>query len=297
MTPEDLLKVELEVVAAVSQEWAAAVATAYKAILVLIAGVEGNDMSAIVPEVQKILNTLEVPVHMDDEALAGVIKAHIFGTKLADQAVKEDIPKVKLSESSRKAVASLRADAEKALKDSKDNLSRPLIGGGMQSITTAIAPVVQNPAKTAAATAWAVNAASNSAVAKVARERGETLYWVSERDSCVTCTALNGEKASGGQFPHEKTFGAKPMDVYKNHLPHPPRHPRCRCHVEINLHPEYVAALKREALRSILKGMHLPSESEKVRIEAARRLLASDPTMPESVKKYARSAVKNSKFS
>jgi hypothetical protein len=258
--------------------------------------VDGLDMTEIVPLVQEILEGLEVPEYMNEEALAGLIKAHIFGAELANQADDEEVPRVKLSESSRKAVATLRQDAEKALQDSKNNLSQPLIGGGAQSINTAIAPVIQNPAKTKAATAWAVNAASNSAVAKIARERGDKLYWVSERDSCVTCTALNGEEASGGQFPHEKTFGAKPMAVYKDHLPHPPRHPHCRCHVEINLSADYVAALKREALRSILRGMHMPSESEKVRLDAAKRLLAQNPDMPASVQKYAARSIKKGSF-
>lgn len=299
MTPEDLLAVELEVVAAVVDVWATAVAAAYKAILVLASGVEGNDMSEIVPEVRKIINKLEVPEHMDDEALAGIIKAHIFGTELAQQSdIKRPIPKVKLSDSSRKAVDTLRADAEKALQDAKDNLSKPLIGGGVQSIVTAVAPVVQNPAKVSAATAWAVNAASNSAVAKIAKDRGETYCWIGERDGCVHCQAYNGEYSdSTGNFPTDLTFAAKPLKVYGGKLVHPPLHPHCRCHIEIGIHPEYAKALKREAVRSILKGTKMESESEKVRLDAAKRLLDENPVAPQSVQKYAARSIKKGKFS
>jgi hypothetical protein len=294
LTPEDLLAIELEVVAAVAETWATAVAAAHKAILRLIAGVEGNDMTEIVPEVIKILEALEVPEYMDEEALAGIIKAHIFGAKLADQADDEPLPKVKLSKSAREAVTGLREAAEKSKADSLDNLSKPLIGGGAQSINTAIAPVVQNPAKTKAATAWAVNAASNSAVAKIAKERNMDYCWIGERDGCVHCQAYNGEFSNDkGQFPTELTFANKPLKVYGGKLVHPPLHPHCRCHIEIGISQDYADALKREAVRSILKGIKLPSESEKVRIDAAERLLEEDPVAPESVKKYSARMVKN----
>lgn len=297
MSPEELLEIELEVVAAVVGSWTTAVASAHKAILLLIAGVEGNDMTEIVPEVQKILNALEVPEYMNEEALAGLIKAHIFGAELANQADDEEVPQVKLSKSSRKAVEKLREGAQEALDQSKENLSRPLIGGGAQSITTAIAPVIQNPAKVSAATAWAVNAASNSAVAKIAKERGETYCWIGERDGCVHCQAYNGEYSdSTGNFPTELTFASKPLKVYGGKLVHPPLHPHCRCHIEIGISEDYAEALKREAVRSILKGTKMESESDKVRIEAAKRLLDENPVAPQSVQKYAARAIKKGSF-
>jgi hypothetical protein len=294
LSPEELLEIELEVVAAVVGTWTSAVATAHKAILALIAGVEGNDMSEIVPEVEKILNTLEVPEYMNEEALAGLIKAHIFGAELTDQADDEPLPKVKLSKSSRKAVEKLREGAQEALDQSKENLSRPLIGGGAQSITTAVAPVIQSPAKIKAATAWAVNAASNSAVAKIAKERGINYCWIPERDGCVHCTAYAGVFSDDkGVFPPNLTYGKKPLEPYGGVLNHPPLHPHCRCHIEIGISQDYADALKREAVRSILKGFAMDSESEAVRVDAAKRLLATDPVAPASVKKYAAKSVKD----
>lgn len=298
ISPEELLEIELEVVAAVAGTWATAVASAHKAILLLIAGVEGNDMSEIVPQVIEILEGLEVPVYMNEEALAGLIKAHIFGAELANQADDEELPRVALSKSARKSVEKLREGAQEALDSSLENLSRPLIGGGAQSVTTAIAPVIQNPAKVSAATAWAVNAASNSAVAKIAKERGEKYCWLSERSSCVHCQAMNGEYSDDkGLFKPDLTFGKKPLDVYGGNLFHPPRHPHCRCHIEIGISPDYAQALKREAVRSILKGVKMDSESEKVRLDAARRLLEKDPVAPASVKKYAARSIKRGEFS
>lgn len=297
ISPDDLLAVELEVVAAVVDVWATAVAAAHKAIQLLIAGVEGNDMSEIVPDVLKVLDGLEVPEHMNAEAKAGIIKAHIFGAKLADQADDVPVPKVKLSAGSYNAVDKLREGAVSALQESKNNLSKPLIGGGAQSINTAIAPVIQNPAKVSAATAWAVNSASNSAVAKIAKERGETYCWIGERDGCVHCQAYNGEYSdSTGNFPTELTFASKPLKVYGGSLVHPPLHPHCRCHIEIGISEDYAAALKREAVRSILKGTKMESESEKVRIEAAKQLLDSNPDAPQTVQKYAARSVKKGKF-
>lgn len=297
MEPEDLLAIEEEVLKAVVGTWAESVEAAHKAIIVLIAGVDGLDMTEIVPLVQEILDSLEVPEFMNEEALAGIIKAHIFGAELADQSDDEELPKVKLSKSARKAVATLKQDAQEALDQSKANLSRPLIGGGAQSITTAIAPVLQNPAKAKAATAWAVNAASNSAVAKIAKERGVEYCWIGERDGCVHCTAYNGEFSNhNGQFPINLTFASKPLKVYGGTLVHPPLHPHCRCHIEIGISEDYAEALKREAVRSILKGTKMDSESEKVRLEAAKRLLDQNPTAPASVQKYAARSIKKGSF-
>jgi len=55
-------------------------------------------------------------------------------------------------------------------------------------------------------------------------------------------------------------------------------------------------ALKREAQRSILKGWSLPSESERVRVAAAERLLARGSNLPKTVQQVARDAVKRGRF-
>jgi hypothetical protein len=84
--------------------------------------------------------------------------------------------------------------------------------------------------------------------------------------------------------------------LYEAKLFHPPLHPNCRCHIEIGISPDYAEALQREAKRSILKGFKMESESEKVRLEAAKRLLETETGMPKSVEKYAERSVKRGKF-
>ena len=71
----------------------------------------------------------------------------------------------------------------------------------------------------------------------------------------------------------------------------------CRCTVEPLRAQEFADALRREADRSVLRGFSLESESMKVRIDAARRLLA-DPNLvaPKSVIDFARRAVRNGAF-
>jgi len=99
-----------------------------------------------------------------------------------------------------------------------------------------------------------------------------------ERDACVKC--LNH---AGKTNPERR----------------PPFHPRCRCKLrvlEIQTSKPVVAAIKREADRSILRGWSRPGESEKVRLDAAKKLLAKNPNMPKSVKDYARTAIKRGEF-
>jgi murein DD-endopeptidase MepM/ murein hydrolase activator NlpD len=49
-----------------------------------------------------------------------------------------------------------------------------------------------------------------------------------------------------------------------------PLHPHCRCRLAVLVDQSYADALKREAQRSVLRGFALPSESNAVRVNAAR---------------------------
>jgi len=69
----------------------------------------------------------------------------------------------------------------------------------------------------------------------------------------------------------------------------------CRCHLEAQ-DDDVAAALKREADRSILRGFALESESERARLDAAERLLASGVRAPASVKRYAETAINRGGF-
>lgn len=295
-TPEKLYELEQAVVARSVGQWKEDVEKVKKAILIRIAQADTTDLSVLIPEIMELLDSLNVPVGMGQEALDGVLEAHAFGQGVVANAVDGKQPKVKVSKNSQDAVGNLRIDALAALQLAKENLEKGLIGKGAQSILTAVAPVLQNPAKAEAAVTWAVNNASNSAVSKLSLKMGETMVWIGERNGCIHCQAYNGVRSTKTGFPKDLTFGAKPLNQPGKTLPHPPLHPHCRCSVEPGITDEYADALKREAVRSVLKGFKMDSESEKVRIDAAKRLLDQDPVAPASVKKYATKAIKKGKF-
>lgn len=60
--------------------------------------------------------------------------------------------------------------------------------------------------------------------------------------------------------------------------------------------PDLRVALRREAARSIATGWRRPSESERVRLGAAERLLAAGTTLPKSVQARARAAIRRGQF-
>lgn len=155
----------------------------------------------------------------------------------------------------------------------------------------------------ARAVTWAVNDAENrarvAAIDQAAQESGQRLgsLWVAERDACVHCLALSGFVAyDGDNFDGTVTFGDRPLTVYQGVLPHPPRHPHCRCRV-IPWSPEWdgdlPATLHREATRSIVNGYARPSEPEAQRRRAAQRLLDADVDLPKTVKARARSRLRS----
>lgn len=182
---------------------------------------------------------------------------------------------------------------------------------------------VANPVKQAAA--WSTVRANSDGLHEVAARTGGRLLWVAERDACVVCLALSGrlsDPSTGEAFDEEATFG-KPgsaMSVWPIGMPltRPPRHPFCRCHLEIwfgvstgegGPHDDALynrpdiaagvdlpAALRREAKRSVLRGWSLPTESHKVRLDAADRLLQRGAGMPTSVEDRARRAIRNRRF-
>lgn len=132
--------------------------------------------------------------------------------------------------------------------------------------------------------------------------------------NCVTCLALSGSVVNVGEsFDLNATFGAKPMTyvpIGVGGLTGPPRHPNCRCRCSPWLGQsepgviDFPTALRREAERSVLKGFARPSESERVRTQAADRLLqligsGSSPSgwqVPKSVRTRARNSIDKGTF-
>jgi hypothetical protein len=187
-------------------------------------------------------------------------------------------------------VSKLERDAAAALRQA---LQLSFIGGSTSEILTPLR-VSSNAIQRDVITT--IHETASSAVVDVARTAGARLVWVAERDACAHCLAMQGQVVDAGASPDfSQTYAARP-------LPTPPsptsasRHPRCRCQWEVVYSDEYVDALKREADRSILRGFSLPNESEKVRVDAAARLLEQGVEAPKSVKAYAERAVRRGAF-
>lgn len=155
---------------------------------------------------------------------------------------------------------------------------------------------------------YLTNHVANDAARQVAQDAGAKLLWIAERDACVICLALAGEIADpmeGLGFDEFATYGPyHAPTVWPPGMPlmRPPRHPHCRCQVCVWFgtapgQPDLPERLKHEAARSILKGWSLPSESNRVRIEAARRLLAAGGRgLPISVQERSAHDVARGKF-
>jgi hypothetical protein len=155
---------------------------------------------------------------------------------------------------------------------------------------------------------YLTNHTANDAVRQVAVRRGEQLLWIAERDACVVCLALAGHLADpneGVGFDETATYGPyHAPEVWPPGMPlmRPPRHPHCRCQVCIWLgaapgQPSFPERLKHEAARSILKGWSRPSESNRVRLKAAEKLLSTGGRgLPKSVQEEAARSVARGRF-
>lgn len=161
------------------------------------------------------------------------------------------------------------------------------------------AVILASPQARVEATARAVtNKASNLGLNAVAESHPDLVQvWRAEPDACVHCLAYQGHQRGWGGYPAGLTFGKKPLSTEP--VSEPPLHPNCRCTQWI-VHREsahdIMTGLTREAKRSILRGWSVESESESIRVDAARRLLAKHPDLPKSVQVYARNAVAKGAF-
>lgn len=182
-----------------------------------------------------------------------------------------------------------------------DRLTRPALLTSPHAARAAVAAVARIETRSKTAIAWDMTRAAAQAQHDEAVDRGWRLIWVGERNACVVCAALIGEHVfPGAQFPHSATFDTKrPRPPYNNDLRLPPRHPNCRCEVQIVAPGQASvlgALLKREARRSIARGWRTASESEGVRLRAASRLLVRGARLPKTVEEAARRAVRRGRF-
>jgi hypothetical protein len=177
-----------------------------------------------------------------------------------------------------------------------------------QELQAALAEAERSVTAVNTGATYLTNYVANDAARQVAVRFGEKLLWIAERDACVVCLKLAGELAdpnAGEGFNEEATYGPyTPPSVWPYGMPlmRPPRHPHCRCQVCVWLgsapgQPDLPERLKHEAARSILKGWSLPSESNRVRLAAAQRLLAAGGRgLPRSVQEESARSVARGKF-
>lgn len=142
----------------------------------------------------------------------------------------------------------------------------------------------------------AVQRSGADAILTASRTARLPTVWVAETNACVHCLGLSGTVAQPGRdFDGSATYGRRPLGN-GGPLRSPPRHPFCRCTLEPLVAPEYAAALRREADRSVLRGFSLESESMAVRIDAAERLIERGVDAPKSVIAFSRRAVRAGSF-
>lgn len=167
--------------------------------------------------------------------------------------------------------------------------------------SVALLPAAHQPGFINQAVGWA-EGGLRSAVTELSAEaqmstglaHGASLVWHGERNACVTCTGFIGSvvRTTGETFD-SVGFDGRPTTVQA-----PPVHPRCRCQlVVVAGDPEPLSlAYRREAVRQVLKGWRLESESNAARVRAAEALLAKSPAAPKSVQSVAQRAVDTGKF-
>ncbi len=226
---------------------------------------------------------------LDEGIMRGIDQAASAGVRLNDSFKRE------LPESVRVAARATWDSTKAQVDQGRAKLKQAqTLAQAQEAVTTAGHAI--NRVESAAR--WATNKANNEGL-KLVSERSKDLVrvWRNERTACVHCLAYAGKAAEEGGYPAGLTFGAKPL--HDKPVVSPPLHPNCRCTqwlLHVDAAGAVMAALEREAKRSVLRGWSEPSESNTTRIDAAKRLLASGSTLPKSVKEYARKAVKRGEF-
>lgn len=216
-------------------------------------------------------------------------RMHGTGSEQHRKALEGEAKRLGVRKETRDAVQGLRGELALSLAAA----AKLYAAGASDAVATA--PVLAAQTKLRRAVTAGVNAAGNEGVARIAIEAGLPVVWESERDACVHCLAYAGEVSTDGTFPTGLTFGKKPLKPAGKKL-RAPLHPNCRCRLRVLRAQSYADALKRESVRSILRGFALPGESEKVRLEAAERLAAKSPAAPASVVSYAKRAARAGAF-
>jgi hypothetical protein len=246
----------------------------------------------------------DLPAVLEREALAALE----IGAKHAGEqtGLVLDPAEFVLDETARQIIDSTPAAAAENLLAAAQHIAGAQTGLDMQ---VAISKAQASVKSVNTGSTYLTNHVANDVPRQLAVRIGERLLWIAERDACVVCLALAGQLSDpneGITFDEDATFGPyTPPSVWPYGMPllRPPRHPHCRCQVCVWLgsapgQPDLPSRLRHEAKRSILKGWSLPSESGRVRLRAAEKLLSSGRAggLPKSVQEESRHAIAAGKF-
>jgi hypothetical protein len=259
-------RIESEVTAAVAGAWGKEVETFRKALLALWSA-RGERLTSA--EVRSLASRLDVRIGAVDAA--GLLTP----AAVAGDAKVRAKTAVHLSTS---AVAALGTVHDKPPAAVAEMLKRATVLdlSTLPGVLGIVAPLSRSVTDMRAAASVAVQTAANEATVSAAAQAEAKLVFVPERDACLDCIGLGGATGDAIEVP--------------------PIHPFCRCELEEYVDEDVPLALRRESVRSVLRGFSLPSESEAARLRAAKEMLARRPAAPESVKAYARQALKRGKF-
>lgn len=256
------------------------------------------DLRALAASVQREL----APILQQEARAALALGAKHAGEQAGLNVAVEELV---LDDTAKRIIDSTPAAAVRHLLRAADQIATAQTGLDLQN---AVSEAQRSVKSVNTGSTYLTNHAANDAARQVAEHAGAELLWIAERDACVICLALAGEIANpmtGLGFDEFATYGPyEPPSIWPLGMPlmRPPRHPHCRCQVCVWFgfapgQPDLPSALKREAARSILKGWSLPSESNRVRIEAARKLLASGGRgLPKTVQERSAHDVARGKF-
>lgn len=249
-----------------------------------------GELEAVVPEVQARLRE-------------GAREALRHGFRVAREEAKlagAEVPRLTPKDRALSALVETRIDMMPVIARTKVAKAQILLRHSttMSDVLESLA-VAQQVKTTAEGVARHVtNESSNDALTTVSHRTSDLVsVWRAERDACVHCLAYQGHIDDGEGYPAGLTFGTKPLS--NERVTRPPLHPNCRCTQSL-VHKDVVKplakAFKREAKRSVLRGWSRPSESEAVRLAAAKRLVSRGNTLPKSVNAYAEAAIRAGEF-
>lgn len=154
-----------------------------------------------------------------------------------------------------------------------------------------------------------VHDAARSGMDQVAVADGWSQIWQGERSACLRCQSFQGAIAEPPNFTFHPVLAGRWLAAADHFGATIPLHPSCRCRgrlvradqsrVSGVMDPGSLTnVLQREARRSIVLGIALPSESQAARQRAAADLLArrGGARLPKTVEQRARRRIASGQF-